>query len=243
MQFLFIFLAFISTYLGGLFGLRHKDKMHLILGLTAGLILGVIAFDILPEIITITGSLQIDPTYPMIALVTGFMVFHIAEKFLLVHHSHEDHYGPHTHPTVGKFQALALAGHSLLDGMAIGLGFQLSTSAGILIALAVIAHDFSDGLNTVSLMIRHKNNDRKAKQFLFVDAIAPVIGGIATLFFTVSQKTLLLYLGFFAGFLLYIGVSDILPQAHSKNSSLKTVGMTVIGILFIFVITRLLHTA
>ena len=240
MQFIFIALTFVSTFLGGLFGLKYKDKMHLILGLTAGVILGVVAFDLFPEIIKMTQNLSVDPTVPMIALVAGFLIFHIAEKFLLVHHSHEEHYGPHTHPTVGKFQALALAGHSFLDGVAIGLGFQVSGATGIIIALAVIAHDFSDGLNTVSLMIRHKNTDKKAMQFLFVDAIAPVLGGLSTLLFALSEKSLLLYLGFFAGFLLYIGVSDILPEAHSKNSSLKTVAMTVIGVLFIFLITRAL---
>jgi ZIP family zinc transporter len=239
MQFIFIFFTFVSTFLGGLFGLKYKDKMHLILGLTAGVILGVIAFDIFPEIIKLTGMLSVNSTYPMIALVSGFIIFHVAEKFLLVHHAHEDEYGPHTHPTIGKFQALALAGHSFIDGVGIGLGFQISGPTGILIAIAVISHDFCDGLNTVSLMIRHKNTDKKALQFLFIDAIAPVFGGLSTLFFALSEKTLLMYLGFFAGFLLYIGVSDILPEAHSKNSSLKTVGMTVLGVLFIFLITRL----
>lgn len=240
MQFVFILFTFISTFLGGLLGLKFKDKMHLVLGLTAGIILGVITFDIFPEIIKMTGDLGVDPTYPMLALVVGFMIFHIAEKFLLVHHSHEDQYGPHTHPTVGKFQALALAGHSFLDGVGIGLGFQISGATGILVALAVISHDFADGLNTVSLMLRHKNTDKRALQFLFVDALAPVLGGLSTLLFTLSEKTLLLYLGFFAGFLLYIGVSDILPEAHSKNSSLKTVGMTLLGVIIIFVITRAL---
>ena len=240
MQFIFIFFTFISTFLGGLFGLKFKDKMHLILGLTAGVILGVISFDIFPEIIRLTNSLSINPTYPLIALVLGFMIFHIAEKFLLVHHGHEDEYGPHTHPLVGKFQALALSGHSFLDGVGIGLGFQISSATWIFVALAVISHDFCDGLNTVSFMIRHKNTDKKALQFLFIDAIAPVFGGLSTLFFTLSEKTLLMYLGFFAGFLLYIGVSDILPEAHSKNSSMKTVLMTALGIIIIFLITRIL---
>ncbi len=240
MQFVFIFFTFISTFLGGLFGLKFRNKMHLVLGLTAGIILGVIAFDIFPEIIAMTSKLGVDPTYPMFFLVVGFLIFHIAEKFLLVHHTHEDKYGPHTHPTVGKFQALALAAHSFLDGVGIGLGFQISGATGIFVALAVISHDFADGLNTVSLMLRHKNTDRRAMQFLFIDAIAPVLGGLSTLFFTLSEKTLLMYLGFFAGFLLYIGVSDILPEAHSKNSSLKTVGMTVLGVVIIFLITRAL---
>ncbi len=214
--------------------------MNLILGLTAGVILGVIAFDVFPEIIRLTQKLGTTPTTPMIALVVGFMIFHIAEKFILVHHSHEEEYGPHTHPTVGKFQALALAGHSFLDGMGIGLAFQISGPTGILVAIAVISHDFSDGLNTVSMMLRHKNTNKQALKFLFVDALAPILGGAATLFFNLSEKSLLIYLGFFAGFLLYIGVSDILPEAHSKNSSMKTVLMTVLGVLFIFLITRVL---
>ncbi len=214
--------------------------MHLILGLTAGVILGVLAFDIFPEIIRLIEKLNVSSTVPMIALVFGFMIFHTAEKFFLIHHSHEDQYGPHTHPTIGKFQALALAGHSLMDGMAIGLGFQISGVTGILVAIAVISHDFSDGLNTVSMMIMHKNSNKQAMKFLFIDALAPVVGGISTLFFTLSEKSLLIYLGFFAGFLLYIGVSDILPEAHSKNSSIKTVAMTAIGVLFIFLITRIL---
>ena len=240
MQYFFIFFTFVSTFLGGLVGLRFKNKLNLILGFTAGVILGVIAFDVFPEIMNMTSRLGIDPTKPMIALVCGFLVFHIAEKFLLVHHSHEEQYGPHTHPTVGKFQALALAGHSFLDGVAIGLGFQVSGVVGILIAIAVISHDFADGLNTVSLMMRHKNSNKQALRFLFVDSLAPVLGGLSTLFFTLSEKSLLIYLGFFAGFLLYIGVSDILPEAHSKNSSMKTVLMTIAGVVFIFIITRFL---
>ena len=239
MQFVFILMTFVSTFLGGLFGLKYKDKMNLILGLTAGVILGVVTFDIFPEIINLTAKLGVDSTKPMIALVCGFLIFHIAEKVLMIH-NHEEQYAPHTHPVVGKFQALALAGHSFLDGVGIGLAFKVSGPIGILVAIAVISHDFADGLNTVSMMLRHQNTNKQALKFLFIDAAAPVLGGISTLFFTLSEKTLLAYLGFFAGFLLYIGVSDILPEAHSKNSSMKTVLMTVLGVLFIFLITRVL---
>ncbi len=239
MTILFTFLAFVFTFIGGLVAFRYKDKLHLILGLTAGIILGVVAFDIFPEIIEMVESTGIDPIQPMIALVCGFLVFHILEKTLLLHHSHEDTYGHHKHPHVGVLSALALAGHSFLDGVGIGLGFQVSSVAGLLIAFAVIAHDFSDGLNTVSLMLAHKNTSRKALWFLLIDALAPILGGLSTLFFTVSEPTLLIYLGFFAGFLLYIGASDILPEAHSQKSSYKTIMMTILGVLLIFAVTQL----
>ena len=236
MPIFFILLTFISTFLGGLVGLKYRHKMGLLLGFTAGVILGVIAFDLLPEIMEMVGKTGTDAHTPMIAMVVAFLLFHIAEKTILIHHSHEDEYGPHTHPHVGVLQSLAMAGHSFLDGVAIGLGFQISGATGVMVAIAVIAHDFSDGLNTVSLMLRHKNTRAKTIKFLVLTAVAPVLGGLSTLLFTLSEKHLLIYLGFFTGFLLYIGVSDILPEAHSKKSSLGTIFATIIGVVFIYCI-------
>jgi ZIP family zinc transporter len=236
----FIILTFFSTLIGGLVGLRFKDKLHLVLGFTAGVLISVVAFDILPELFELVTTTSTNIMYPMIALVSGFLIFHIAEKVLLIHHVHEEQYGDHKHPTVGMFSALALSGHSFLDGVGIGLGFQVSTGVGIAVALAVLAHDFTDGLNTVSLMLRHKNTEKRALRFLYIDALAPVLGGLSTLFFTLSADVLVIYLGFFAGFLLYIGASDILPEAHSKHSSMKTVFMTLFGVVFMYFITSLI---
>jgi len=238
MAIIFTVLTFFSTLLGGLVGLKYKDKLHLILGFTAGVLLAVVSFDILPEIINITKNLNLSAINPMIALVVGFLLFHIFEKLLLIHHSQEEYYPEHKHPTVGVASALALAGHSFLDGVGIGLGFKVSSSIGIIVAIAVISHDFSDGLNTVSLALVNKNTTKKAFLLLLVDSIAPVLGVVSTLFFSVPEKYLVLYLGFFAGFLLYIGASTILPEAHSKDSSVKTILMTVAGVVFIFIVTR-----
>lgn len=231
--------TFVSTFLGGLFSMRYKSRMHLIMGFTAGVLLAVVAFDILPEIIEQVNASGFDPIWPMIALVGGFLIFHIFEKLLVIHHSHEEEYADHKHPHVGVFSALALAGHSFMDGVALGLGFQVSTEVGIVVAIAVIAHDFTDGMNTVTMMLRSKSSVRKAMKFLVLDALAPILGAASTLFFSVPPFFLTLYLGFFAGFLLYLGASDILPEAHSKRSSYKTILMTIVGVVFMFIITRL----
>ena len=227
-----------STFGGGMVGIRNRKSVNMILGLTAGIILGVIAFDIIPEIFRVIGESHLSSTPPMIALAAGFLAFHVAEKYILMNHAHEHTYGAHRHPHVGILSALALSGHSFLDGVGIGLGFQVNTGVGIAVAIAVISHDFADGLNTVILMINNKNSIRRAFGFLILDAIAPVLGVLSTSLFHLSQMGIVLYLGFFAGFLLYIGASDILPQAHEKNSSKRTIALTVAGTVFIFIITR-----
>jgi ZIP family zinc transporter len=231
--------TFISTLAGGLLGIKNKDRIHRFLGYTAGVLLGVVAFDLLPEVFESLQKLHMGPTAAMIALVCGFLGFHIVEKSILIHHNHEEeHYEAHKHPHVGVASALALIGHSFLDGVGIGLGFQASQEIGIAVAIAVIAHDFTDGLNTVNLLLLNKNKPRKAVFFLVADAMAPVLGAASTVLFTISDQLLVIYLGFFAGFLLYIGASEILPEAHSKHSSYKTIATTVLGVVFIYAVTR-----
>lgn len=233
---LLAFLTFVSTLTGGLLAMRHQDKLHRFLGFAAGVVIGVVAFELLPEILqTATeSSLQ----WSMVALLVGFLLFHTLEKSILIHHSNEAEYEVHHHPQVGWVSAAALVGHSMLDGFGIGLGFQAGTTVGLAVAIAVIAHDFSDGLNTVNLMLLHKNSRRKAFGMLLLDAIAPIVGAVIGMKLHVSASVLSLYLGFFAGFLLYIGASEILPEAHSKHSSYLTIVLTILGAAFIFAISR-----
>lgn len=235
---IFAFSTFVSTLLGGLFALRSRKRIHYILGYSAGVILGLIAFDLLPEIFAITQQQNIDPTWPMLTLVTGFLLFHIVEKTIAIHHSHDPDCTDNKHPHIGLASAMALVGHSFLDGVGIGLGFQAGETVGIAVAIAVIAHDFTDGLNTVSLMLNHNNSRRRTISLLLLGALAPILGVLSTLLFQPGESALALYLGFFAGFLLYIGASDILPEAHSKKSSKVTIFMTVLGVVFMFIVTR-----
>ena len=177
----------------------------------------------------------------MIALVAGFLVFHGLEKFVLVHHVHEEDYAEHRHPQVGLVSAFALAGHSFMDGVGIGLAFQAGPAVGVAVALAVIAHDFCDGLNTVGLMLSHRNPTARAVAMLVLDAAAPVLGAASTLLFSAPPALLALFLGFFAGFLLYISTSDILPEAHSAKrpgAALVLMGLTCLGAAFIFFAVR-----
>ncbi|MCX6789359.1 MAG: ZIP family metal transporter [Candidatus Gribaldobacteria bacterium] len=231
--------TFFSTILGGFFAIKFKNKLHYIMALAAGVLLGVVSFDIFPEIIEQVKKYNFNSIEVMVALVLGFLIFHILEKSILIQHCHGEECAGHKHPHVGIVSALALAGHSFMDGVGIGLGFQVNSAVGILVAIAVISHDFTDGMNTVTLMLNNKNTNKKSKLFLLLDSITPILGAVSTLFFKVSPHFLVLYLGFFAGFLLYIGASDILPEAHSKHSSYKLMGLTVLGVLFIFLITRL----
>ena len=132
--------------------------------------------------------------------------------------------------------ATALVAHSFLDGVGIGLAFQVDDTVGYAVALAVIAHDFADGLNTVTVMRTHGNSHRRQVVMLVMDSLAPVLGALSTLFFSVGNEILALYLGGFAGFLLYLATADILPEAHARHPSRLTLVSTLGGVGLMWIV-------
>ena len=162
--------AFGSTLCGGLFAIRFRGKLCYIMGFASGVLLGVVAFDILPEAFGMVSKGIAGVMTPMIALVCGFLGFHVLEKVILVHGSHESHYTEHHHPNVGIMSGLSLVGHSLMDGVSIGLGFQVSQVVGLAVAVAIVSHDFCDGINTAALMVSHGNSTKRSLAMAFVDA-------------------------------------------------------------------------
>jgi ZIP family zinc transporter len=227
-----------AAFVGGWLAMKIRDYLELALGLTAGIILGLAAFDLIPEIFRICAKVRLDTSWPMVAFAGGFLSFHILEKGILLHQSHEPGYRSHSHPYVGFAAAGALIVHSFLDGAGIGLGFQAGSAIGASVATAVIGHRFADGFNTTNLMIFHGNRPHRTRYALYAAAVMPIFGGLLTLIFNFSDKFLAIYLGFFAGFLIYLAAGDILPQAHSEGSSKRAIGMTIVGVVLMYIITR-----
>jgi ZIP family zinc transporter len=237
--FLLTIAASLAALAGGYTAIRSRRWLSYALALTAGLVLGLVTFDLLPEIFDISQSVKLDNVWPMVAMTAGFLLFHLIEKFIPLHEGSEDRYGPHRHPRLGTIRAVALSGHSFLDGLSIGVAFQAGTSVGTAVAIAVIGHRFADGFDTTTFMLLHKNKLAHIKRWLAVVILMPVIGGLASLAFTLPETALAVYLGFFAGFILYIAASNLLPQAHSQESSRLAIVLTILGAVFMFLVTRL----
>jgi len=237
--FLLTIAASVAALLGGYTALRSRRWLHLAIALTSGLVLGLVTFDLLPEIFSITSSQNLNSVWPMIAMTIGFLVFHVLEKSIPMHEATEEQYGPHSHPKLGMARALALSGHSFLDGLSIGVAFQVSVAVGTAVSIAVIGHRFADGFDTTTFMLFHHNKLSHIKGWLAVVVLMPILGGLASLVFSLSETALAIYLGFFAGLILYIAASNLLPQAHSKDFSRQTIGLTVLGVLLMLAITQM----
>src|ERR1051325_6430765 len=194
--------AFVATMLGGTFALVRRDRLHLILGFSAGAVLGVALFDLLPEAFDLAGKSYATATVTLFVAV-GFFSFMFLNRALLLHPEDQDEEAaPRRRGALG---AASLSLHSFLDGVGIGLAFKVSTAVGAVVAAAVLAHDFSDGINTVTVVLRNRGRRILAFRWLLVDATAPLLGVAVTFLVSVGDTTLGLVLAVFCGFFLYLG--------------------------------------
>lgn len=219
-----------STLLGGYLALRMQRDLGTLIALSGGVVVAVALFDVLPEAVDAIGDVHRATTL----VGVGFIVFFVAERGLVLHHR-DDPEQARAHSQVGALGAGGLSVHSFLDGLAIGLAFDVSTSTGLLVFLAVITHDFADGLNTVSFILRQGSDRRLAVRWLTVDAAAPLAGALVGTGLSVSESTLGHLLAVYAGFFLFMGATDLLPEAH-RHPSLARTALTVGGFAAILLV-------
>ena len=215
-----------ATYLGGALALRVKEKIRLILGFSAGAVIAVALFDLLPE------AAQLSRGAPLLEVVAftgvGFAAYLLLDRTLKgLSRQGAGHLGP-----------ASLTTHSFLDGLGIGLAFHVSSGAGLVLALAVLAHDLSDGVNTVSLSLT-TSSPRTARRWLTADAIAPILGIVAGQLAPIPGQMLALLLAAFAGVFLYIGASELAPESYQRHPRLWTSISTALGMAVIYGAVRL----
>ena len=217
-------LTVVSTLAGGALGLRLHRELQTAIALSGGIVVAVALFDLIPEAFEAVG----DEDRVMSLVGAGFVLFFVAHRYLVLHHR-DDPEETQAHSRVGALSAAALAVHTFTDGLAIGLAFGLDTATGVLVLLAVISHDFADGLNAVTFILRQGGSRRSAVRWLALVAVAPLLGAALGAAVDVSEHTLGQLLALYAGIFLYIGASDLLPEAHSHNPSGLRVAVTLAG--------------
>lgn len=222
--------AFAATFAGGLFALRLRDRLHLVLGFSAGAVIGVAFFELLPEALE-TGS-RFDPPRTLLSWgAAGFLFYLILDRIAL--HYADLRSGGETQASSGLLRgslgAGSLSAHSFLDGIAIGLAFQVAPAIGAIVTVGVLTHDFSDGINTMNVVLKNGGGRRQAMRWLIADAIAPLLGILATMLFTLPAGMFGIVLAVFFGFFLYIGASDFIPESQHAHPKFLTTAMTLLG--------------
>lgn len=228
--------VFLATMAGGLFALKIRDRLHLILGFSAGAVVGVAMFDLLPEAFSLSSG-HFTPQLTASVVGVGFLFYMLLDRFALLHETGAHARDARKREITGRgiLGASSLVTHSMFDGIAIGFAFQVSNAIGIAVAIAVFTHDFSDGINTMNIVLKNSGSRWDGFRWLLADAIAPMVGIGLTYFIALPTALFGLVLALFAGFFVYLGASDLVPESHAAHPKLLTTFMTLLGAGVVYV--------
>ena len=226
--------AFASAMLGGWLALRAVRYVGIIIAVGAGIRIGAAFFDLIPEAVEHLGS--IEPA--MVFLAVGFLSFYVVDKVTSLHVGHEtaeelDHHAD-THQHIGIVGATGMAIHSFLDGVALAAALAVGGGLGVIIAAVVIVHRFSDGIGVVSFLMVSRVTPEVTFRWVLLVGLAPVFGVVLGSIITVPDVALGGILAFFAGFFLYVGAAELLPEAHRRGGSWPVIAATLGGAIAIY---------
>jgi ZIP family zinc transporter len=236
------FVTFLATLAGGYVAAKNRSRFGIIAAFSAGALIAVSLFQLIPTSLKLAENVG-TPFQDVLYMVgLGFVFLYMLERLLSVKKVRSgDGWKYVRHSTGGFYGASELALHSFTDGFAIGVGFHFDFQIGILVALAVIFHDFPDGMNTVTVMLNSGNSLKSSMRMLLLDAVTPVLGATLSLFVTLFDQYLVYLLPFFAGGFLYLGASDLLPEAHDETSPAVAFGVSLIGFVVVFIATKFIN--
>lgn len=234
--FLIALAAFLFTYLGAFCATRIKDNKHTLISFSAGAILTVALFDLIPESFEALNNFKA----VSLAAIAGFTAYFLLNNFVaMTAHKEEDTCHNESHNHYHNFNIYGLALHSLFDGLAIGFSFQASPVLGLAVAIGILAHRFSDGVNAVALSVKNHTN---AWKWIHLNALAPVLGILIGTYTTVPNDVLGYILAFSAGLFLYISASDLVPECHHDHPKWMTSASFISGILALLLILNFGHS-
>lgn len=235
---LFVIIAFIINLLGGLFAVRFKEKISYLFPLSAGALLGIALFDLIPESREIFAEQSLD--FSGYLVVSGFLLYLFVSRIPFFGHKHKHDEPRHIH---SDFKASSIVIHSIIDGVAIGTALSSSFGLGIAVLFASLIHRFTDGMNIVNIIYGEERNIKKAMKYLISDCFAPVLGVLISLYFSIGEKALGAIIAVLGGAFVYIALVELMPESIRKFGNKKTFSIMAVGLAFVFVVIEsFVHT-
>ncbi len=226
-------LAGFATILGTFFILYKEEwsrrNAHYIISFAAGSMLAAAFVHMLPESIRLCNPAPI-------WVLAGILLFYLIQNIISLHPCHDQECEIHR---LGVISIIGLAFHSFLDGVAIVVGFEISAGIGLVTTLAVLLHEFPEGITTTGILIYTKTERRKLIFYSILVAIATPIGALISyvLLKNISGVILGALLSLAAGSFIYIATADLIPETH-KVSNIKNTFVFLSGVLILAIIGR-----
>lgn len=217
----------------------EKLKRFLIyfVAFSAGALFGGAFLHLLPEMIE-EGVFGLTSS---ILILVGIVLFFSLEKLIHWQHCHM----PITKDHVHSFAYMNLIGdgfHNFLDGIIIAGSFMINYQVGIATTIAVALHEIPQEIGDFGVLVHGGFSKAKALMLNFGSALLAFVGAITTLILSefIEQISLFIIPLTIGGFI-YIAGSDLIPELHKEQKTIKSIlqiiafvmGIAVMGLLLL----------
>jgi zinc and cadmium transporter len=209
-----------------------------------GALLGAAFLDLLPEAIRSAGPERVQGVGLAIAL--GVLGFFLLEKLAFWHHGHEGHLSHEQlrQQAAGTLILIGTGLHNFLDGILLGATFLTSIHLGIVLTIAVVAHQIPQEVGDISVLLAGGMRRGRALLLSALSGATMVVGGLASYAVLGTAQAYVPYvLAIAAASLIYVAVADLIPGLHRHEGaqlSVLTVVLIGAGIGLIYVIQSLI---
>lgn len=233
--------------LGGLILLASKKRAKLAeyaTAFAAGALLASALLDMFPEAAAESGDVALTAGFVLIGIVAFFLM----EVCLTWFHRHSEHNKHGETKSTDPVVPMVVVGdtvHNFIDGVAIAAGFLMSPASGVVVTLAVAAHEIPQEVGDFGLLLHKGVKRSKVLLINVMSSLATVVA--AVVFYLIGDALTISFapaLGLVAGFFIYIAASDIIPSIHSdkkQKSKISKALLVVLGILTVWLAITTLH--
>lgn len=217
-----------------------REHTHWLNSFAAGVILAAVFLHLMPE------ALETNHENALLFALLGFILFYLLENILIIHSSAELEHLGHEHHAAHYARSLVagtgLFVHSLIDGIIIGIGFEVSPEVGMIATIGIILHEFPEGIAIQSVLFDSGMKRRNALLYSLAVAFATPVGAVLSLAFlgSLSASTVGLMLAVGAGTFLYVAASDLIPAAHGHAGKFSAV-LFCVGVGFLWLTAQILE--
>ena len=204
-----------------------------------GTLLGVALLALLPEALALA-----PPASVLGTLLAGILVFFVLEKLVLLRHCHTD--DCQVHEATASLVLIGDAFHNFIDGAIICTAVLTSVPLGINTAIAVAAHEIPQEVGDFAILLAAGYSRRKALLLNLVSGASGIVGALMAFTAVELVPGVRPYvLAFSSASLLYIAMSDLIPDLHRgevDRSAVRQVALIAAGIATIVILERLIRS-
>jgi len=209
---LFALAAALANVIGGFIVTSNKwgrKSLRYFIALGSGFMLGTVFLEMFPE------SIALSRAAPALILA-GYIIVHVFEHTFAshLHFGEETHHDEMVNPVVGISALVGMLVHTFFDGVAIGAGFIISDSVGLLIFLAVLLHKIPDGFTISSIVVTSGHSPKKALAAATSLGASTLLGVLAVHLFGVNVSYAL---PISTGSTLYVAATDLMPEVNREK--------------------------